>query len=90
MCQNRQLRGFAISNNDYKDNNGWDREGPRQRIFVTFKKVSYGVIAALIGKVKEMYCGIGRQGENGKTFPVSTTLTTGLCSRTVVKLVVFF
>ena len=41
-----------------------------QRIVVTFKRVSYGVIAALIGKVKEMYCGIRRQGENGKTFPV--------------------
>ena len=44
-------------------------KGPsRQRIVVTFEKVSYVVIAALIGQVKEMYCGNGRQGENGKTF----------------------
>ena len=53
-----------------EDNNGWDQEGPRQGIFVMFEKESYGAIAALIGKVKEMYCGIERQGENGKTFSV--------------------
>ena len=50
---------------------------------MTFKKVSYGAIAALIGEVKEMYCGIGRQGENGKTFPVMMGhFNHGLCSRT--------
>ena len=53
MWQNPQFRGFAISitSTMTNDNNGCDREGPRQRIVV--KKRELGVIAALIVKVKE-------------------------------------